>query len=32
VQQNWEHYIERLVREYAHFLLIVRYPSFSFAH
>ncbi|KAJ6539219.1 hypothetical protein B0H19DRAFT_1177742 [Mycena capillaripes] len=22
VQQNWEHYIERLVREYAHFLLI----------
>jgi len=26
VQQNWEKYIERLVREYSHFLLIVSLP------
>ncbi|KAJ7699949.1 hypothetical protein B0H17DRAFT_925996, partial [Mycena rosella] len=27
VQQNWEHYIERLVREYVHFLLIFAFIS-----
>ncbi|KAF8165201.1 hypothetical protein B0H34DRAFT_688250 [Crassisporium funariophilum] len=29
VQQNWEKYIERLVREYSHFLLIVSYRVFT---
>jgi hypothetical protein len=28
IQQNWDNYIERLVREYAHFLLIVSYSAF----
>jgi len=28
MQQNWEKYIERLVRDYSHFLLLVRcHPS-----
>ncbi len=29
LQANWERYIERLVREYSHFLLIVSHPSHS---